>query len=115
MRPSGERVRRNPPKWTEPPSTYAWYYGTLALFQHGGPEWERWNEVMTTELLANQRKDGAAAGSWDPVDRWATIGGRVYQTTICTLTLEVYYRYLPMYAVEGGGAPAKTGGTQPSP
>lgn len=106
---------RNPPKWTEQPSTYAWYYGTLALFQHGGPEWERWNEVMTTELLANQRKDGTAAGSWDPVDRWATIGGRVYQTTICTLTLEVYYRYLPMYAVEGGAAPAMSGGTQPSP
>lgn len=115
MRASVERVMRNPPKWNEQPSTYTWYYATLSLFQHGGPEWERWNEVMTAELLANQRMDGTAAGSWDPVDRWATIGGRVYQTTICTLTLEVYYRYLPMYAVEGGGAPGTSGGTPPSP
>jgi hypothetical protein len=52
---------------------------------------------MTAMLLTNQRQSGAAAGSWDPRDNWSKIGGRVYQTAICTLCLEVYYRYLPMY------------------
>ena len=33
-------------------------------------------------------------GSWDPaVDKWGSIGGRVYATAINVLTLEVYYRY----------------------
>ena len=31
---------------------------------------------------------------------WAQVGGRMYQTAICTLTLEVYYRYLPLYMRE---------------
>jgi len=55
------------------------------------------------ELLAHQRPadDGRVGGSWDPLDRWSTTGGRVYQTAICTLTLEVYYRYLPMYEQAG--------------
>ena len=45
------------------------------------------------ELLAHQRKDGAAAGSWDTTDEWSRMGGRLYQTAVCTLSLEVYYRY----------------------
>ena len=35
------------------------------------------------------------------------LGGRVYQTALCTLMLEVYYRYLPMYAVEDPELPAR--------
>jgi hypothetical protein len=108
MRASVERIARDLPRWDHRPSTYAWYYATLALFQYGGPEWDKWNAAITAELLAHQRTDGAAAGSWDPVDRWSGIGGRVYQTSICALCLEVYYRYLPMYtdrlaAVSGEG------------
>ena len=30
----------------------------------------------------------------------AAVAGRVYQTAIATLTLEVYYRYLPLYVTE---------------
>ena len=67
------------------------------MFQHGGGAWEQWNTAVVDELLRQQRDDGEAKGSWDPTDRWSTIGGRVYQTAICTLTLEVYYRYLPLY------------------
>ncbi len=85
------------PDWTAGANTYYWYYATLALFQHQGEAWRAWNERLSSELLAHQRRDGAAAGSWDPVGEWAPIGGRVYQTAICTLMLEVYYRYLPLY------------------
>ena len=49
-----------------------------------------------------QRNDGDLAGSWDPDRRWGAHGGRVFATALCTLCLEVYYRYLPMY-VEAAG------------
>jgi hypothetical protein len=88
------------PDWDGLINTYFWYYGTLALFQHQGPQWTRWNEAMTRTLVENQRKDGRTAGSWDPIGEWAPTGGRVYQTAICTLMLEVYYRYLPLYSFE---------------
>jgi hypothetical protein len=86
------------PVWRSDQSSYFWYYGTLALFQHQGEHWQRWNKSLTEQLLANQQTEGHEAGSWNPVDNWAKIGGRVYQTALCTLCLEVYYRYLPMYA-----------------
>jgi WD40-like Beta Propeller Repeat len=85
------------PNWDENADTYGWYYATLALYQHGGLHWELWNAVVMPELLANQQTRGRKLGSWDPDDQWASIGGRVYQTAICALTLEVYYRYLPTF------------------
>ncbi|MBI4718318.1 MAG: PD40 domain-containing protein [Planctomycetes bacterium] len=95
------------PAWPESVNTYLWYYATLALFQHQGEAWERWNQALTRQLLEHQRTDGPAAGSWDPIGEWAATGGRVYQTAICALMLEVYYRYLPLYAREE--APAAIG------
>ena len=42
-------------------------------------------------------------GSWDPQrptpDIWGMKGGRIVTTALATLTLEVYYRYLPLYRV----------------
>jgi hypothetical protein len=82
---------------------YYWYYGTLALFQHGGDPWRRWNGFIRDMLCRKQRRDRHANGSWDPDDRWfGPVGGRVYSTTMAILCLEVYYRYLPIY--EEGGA-----------
>jgi hypothetical protein len=43
--------------------------------------------------LQVREEGGSAAGSWDPLDRRATLGGRVYATAISVLSLEVYYRY----------------------
>lgn len=76
---------------------YYWYYGTLALYQHGGPEWEQWNTAVRNMLVADQRREGPLTGSWDPHDVWGGYGGRMYSTAIATLSLEVYYRYLPLY------------------
>ncbi len=76
---------------------YYWYYASLALWQHDGPEgpaWKAFNESMKTALVPFQERDGCRTGSWDPaVDRWGSVGGRVYATAINVLTLEVYYRY----------------------
>ena len=80
------------------PNYYYWYYATLAMFQRQGEDWQRWNAALQAELLARQRWDGDAAGSYDPDDLWGGYGGRVYSTALATLSLEVYYRYLPIHA-----------------
>jgi hypothetical protein len=98
MRASARFLIENPPNWERDANTYYWYYATLAMFHYQGEAWERWNESLKNELVPRQITTGKAAGSWDPADQWADIGGRVYQTAICALCLEVYYRYLPLYA-----------------
>ncbi len=97
MRGSAAYILEHTPIWGLDANTYYWYYATLALFQHQGSEWRQWNEGIKLLLIDRQRQDGRAAGSWDPDGRWAGVAGRVYQTAIATLTLEVYYRYLPLY------------------
>lgn len=86
------------PKQSEQ-NLYYWYYGTLAMFQYGGKPWDQWNERVRNTLVASQRKEGHAAGSWDPRSPWGDYGGRIYSTVLSTLCLEVYYRFLPMYRV----------------
>ncbi len=84
---------------------YYWYYGTLAMFQMGGDNWKSWNVGLKKALLPNQRKGGPldgslndVDGSWDMLGALDKKGGRVYTTALGALCLEVYYRYLPMYA-----------------
>jgi hypothetical protein len=72
---------------------YYWYYGTYAMFQHGGQPWHDWNEAMQQALLPSQRTDDCANGSWDADDPWSPVGGRIYATALNALTLEIYYRY----------------------
>jgi hypothetical protein len=95
MRESAAYLLREPPTWRDGAPTHSWYYATLALFEQQGDAWERWNDSMRKELLGGQRRDGGADGSWDPQDEWSRLGGRMYQTAVCTLCLEVYYRYAP--------------------
>ena len=86
------------PKWD--PDTgvidfYYWYYGTLAMFQVGGPGWDKWNDSIKKEIVDHQRtnKDEDEYGSWDPIDAWSDAGGRIYSTAMNCLCMEVYYRY----------------------
>ena len=80
-------------------SYYYWYYGCLSMFQHQGPIWDAWNEQMKKLFLKTQVLAGDEAGSWPPGGKWTgkNGGGRVMSTAMSTLSLEVYYRYLPMY------------------
>lgn len=105
MRESARFLLEMPPRWNAGAPTYYWYYATLALFQQQGEAWRAWNAALVPELLGHQRRDGPAAGSWDPQDEWSKLGGRIYQTAVCTLSLEVYYRYRPagMVTTEGDG------------
>ena len=86
---------------------YYCYYAAQVLKNWGGREWERWNESLREELLLTQdATDGPARGSWAPTQRGPTdvSGGRLFTTVLSTLTLEVYYRYLPIYGWDGDEA-----------
>jgi hypothetical protein len=73
---------------------YYWYYGTLSTFQQDGDVWKKWNEGMKSTLISSQRTDGDEDGSWDPAGDFSTDWGRVGQTALSCLCLEVYIRYL---------------------
>jgi hypothetical protein len=81
--------------------TYYWYYATQVMFHMGGSHWQEWNGKLKPILLDGQVKSGPLEGSWDPVhpvpDRWSVHAGRLYLTTLNLLSLEVYYRHLPIY------------------
>jgi len=84
---------------------YYWYYATQVMHNIGGPDWDNWNRRMRKVLVDSQcKEDNCAHGSWDPDkpsrDAWAEAGGRLMVTSLATLTLEVYYRYLPLYKLE---------------
>lgn len=79
-------------------NVYYWYYATLALFQLQDRNWQVWNQALKARLLATQRTGyDPQPGSWDPDKLWGGYGGRVYSTAMSCLSLEVYYRFLPMY------------------
>jgi hypothetical protein len=76
---------------------YYWYYGSLCTFLQGGEVWKRWNAGMKKTLCDNQRVGGDEAGSWDPVGDYSNEWGRVGQTALACLCLEIYFRNLPIY------------------
>jgi hypothetical protein len=80
-------------------NSYYNYYATQVMKQYGGPEWESWNVRMRDQLVSSQVQTGHAAGSWfvDGVIG-SDEGGRLYVTCMATMMLEVYYRYMPLYA-----------------
>ncbi|MDB5351142.1 MAG: hypothetical protein JWN86_2389 [Planctomycetota bacterium] len=86
---------------------YYWYYATQLLHNMHGKTWEHWNARVREGLIGMQAAgEGCDRGSWDPnspqIDRWGLMGGRLYTTSLSLLTLEVYYRYLPLYRDQGG-------------
>lgn len=90
--------------------TYYWYYATMAMHNFLDKDWDTWNRQMRRVLITTQSKAGCAEGSWDPErptqDRWGQAGGRLVTTAFCTLSLEVYYRYLPLFKAAEAGGPA---------
>jgi len=50
-------------------------------------------------MVKTQDKQGNAAGSWHlgGKNHASEAGGRLYTTALACMTLEVYYRYLPLY------------------
>ncbi|MCE9563529.1 MAG: terpene cyclase/mutase family protein [Planctomycetes bacterium] len=112
-------MKRTPVKSPASPDMYFYYYATQVVHFFEGDEWKTWNEGpkggdgvrrggMRDWLVSLQNtKDGANFGSYDPGP--GSIGGscgRLGTTAMSILTLEVYYRHLPLYkrANAGDGA-----------
>lgn len=75
---------------------YYWYYGSLAMYQMGGRFWRLWSKPLLTDGIPDLqvKGDNCEQGSWES-GNLDSIGGRVYTTAMCVLTLETFYRYLP--------------------
>ena len=96
MAESAGIVRSNLPRRSQI-NYYYWYYGSLAMYQQQGADWAEWNRTAQPLLLRYQvRNRGRHDGSWDPIGQWGAPAGRCVTTGFATLSLEVYYRYLPL-------------------
>lgn len=73
------------------------YHATQVIHHRGSKSWDNWNRVMRERLTRSQRIDGPESGSWDPVGSYSEVGGRLADTCLSIMTLEVYYRHLPLY------------------
>jgi formylglycine-generating enzyme required for sulfatase activity len=81
------------------------YYATQVL-RHwdrpNRPEWRMWNRSMRDHLVVTQSSGGHEAGSWHFPDRLGDHGGRLYNTAMAIMILEVYYRDTPLYDKKTG-------------
>ena len=91
---------------TQDSDLYGHYYESQAMMQLGGEDWKFYNNLFRDQLLNNQDADG----SWKvPGVGDQYVGdkqGKIYRTALCTLMLEVYYRFLTS---SGGGIKERSG------
>lgn len=97
---------KNPPRDAYD-NMYYYYYATQVVHFFEGIEWhQKWNPLMRDMLVKKQvgMDKGVSAGSWDP-DKAITgeQTGRLGATCLSLLTLEVYYRHLPLYKRDAAG------------
>jgi len=98
-------ILKNPPKPTVK-NYYFWYYSMYAMLGVGGDPWREWNPKVRDLVVSLQDKgdkNPALKGSWDPQGAFQmSASGRVGVTALALLTLEVYYRHLPLNRPELG-------------
>ncbi len=83
---------------------YYYYYATQVMHHVGGERWKAWNEKMRDHLVKTQDK----TGSWSSQgDAHGPAGGRLMNTSLSLLTLEVYYRHVPLHRKAQDPAPKK--------
>lgn len=101
-----ENLKKNPPRLGEG-EIYYYYYATQVMHFCATPDdWHKvWNPRMRDLLVQTQDAgNGPNRGSWRPDSgHTGDAGGRHCATCLSLLTLEVYYRHLPLYKREQGG------------
>jgi hypothetical protein len=102
------RLKQTPPGALK--SIYYEDYATQVMHHVGGEAWESWNPRMRDKLIKEQDQGESIPhqrGSWSPKgDAHGGAGGRIMQTSLSLLSLEVYYRHLPLYRRDAGGMKA---------
>lgn len=100
----GETIQRGLAKLAkagpDPQAVYANFYLAQALLQANHPVWPTWNRRNRDQLVAAQSRIGHERGSWFLAEHETAPGGRLAHTALAVLTLEVYYRLLPVYRPE---------------
>jgi RNA polymerase sigma factor (sigma-70 family) len=84
---------------------YYSFYATQVMFHAGGALWKNWNDKMREDVIAAMdRSAGPLNGSWgsNGASVQMAVGGRMMQTSLCLLTLEVYYRCPRVVGVKKG-------------
>ena len=81
-------------------AVYQNFYLSQALLLRSHPAWPRWNKRNRDQLVARQARAGHEAGSWSFADPDTAPGGRLGHTALAILTLEVYYRLLPIFSAD---------------
>ncbi|MGL6227366.1 MAG: prenyltransferase/squalene oxidase repeat-containing protein [Thermoguttaceae bacterium] len=77
---------------------YYAYYATLALHHYNGSTWNRWFPRLRDFLIQTQSTQmGHEGGSWFFNDPYCNVGGRLLNTALAIMILEIRYRYLPLY------------------
>jgi hypothetical protein len=104
-----EYLKKTPPAEKDY-DIYYLYYATQVVHFFGGDDWFKfWNPKVRDLLVKKQVRspDLRLNGSWEP-DQSITgnVGGRLTCSCLSLLTLEVYYRHLPLYKRGTGGATA---------
>jgi hypothetical protein len=99
------RLKQTPPGALK--SLYYEYYATQVMHHVGGEAWDYWNPRMRDKLIKEQDRGERIPhqkGSWGPNgDAHGGAGGRIMTTSLSLLSLEVYYRHLPLYRRDVGG------------
>lgn len=97
-------LENSPFTWDGPDcDLYAHYYLAQAMFQRGGKDWDAYQPRIRDSLTTRQSPDGSwpKPGGGGKVHAVGALftgespTGIHYRTTLATLMLEVYYRYLP--------------------
>jgi len=96
--PAIRYMQNNPPVWNkEDPGSwpfYYWYYGTRAMLNAGGDDWQIWKDWMCRLLVDHQNGEG----SWDGAQSEKNMLG--YTTALGALMLELCCGHVPVYMRE---------------
>lgn len=107
-------LRKRPPAAAMQEYYYA-YYATQVMHHMGGDDWNFWNLgpsgtgkdgmrdlLIRAQDLGTNPKKVQQAGSWPPTKSFHDGQSRVLSTSMAMLSLEVYYRHLPLYRKDVG-------------
>ena len=70
------------------------FFASGVVQNRGGDSWKKWNVLCRDLLVTSQKKDEKESGTWEATPQFGTLG----TTCLDILTLEVYYRQMPLYS-----------------
>lgn len=76
-----------------------WFYGTFAMYLHGGRKWADWDDKLHPALIKYQEDDG----HWAAAGPFAKKEGDVISTCWAIMALNTKYRCLPILNPAGKG------------